>query len=215
MNKRTQRILDVVGDKWEKPETEAKSICSFDLFFLRKLAEHQKATRVTEFGCGATTMELTKAGFGVKSFSLDISMAAQKAEIKVDFVKCNVMDKSFLDQIIESVKQSQLLVIDCLHSEEMAKYYSTFVFPHADCLIWIHDYWNDKKYIPYGEQRYLDRNVIGKTHDIWTLTDLPKEELKIVGERIGFKVEGQKHPRPLTKNDGPKLCSVVLEKKNA
>jgi len=205
-------MLLVVGDKWVEPDTKAKSICSFDLFFLTKLAEDLVPKRITELGCGATTMELCKAGHKVTSFSLDISEAAKKADIEVDFVQCNVMDRSYLDQIIESVKQSELLLIDCLHTKEMAQYYSKNILPHANCLVWIHDYWNASGYVPYGEQRYLDREVINKTHRIWTLTDLPRKELKVVSKQIGFDITNQKHKRPLTNNYGPRMCSVVLEK---
>lgn len=207
-------ILEVVGSGWVPPATSAKSICSFDLFFLTQLAKHVGAKKITELGCGATTAELCKKGYEVTAFSMDISPAAKKENIEVDFVKCNVLNKEFLPQIIESVKESQLLVIDCLHTAEMARYYSQNILPHANCLVWIHDYWHVKDgYTPYGEQRFLDRNVVGKSHDIWAFTDMPMKHVKEISEQIGHDITKQKHPRPLRKNVGPRMCSVVLEKK--
>jgi len=205
-------LLEVVGDKWVAPRTIADSICPFDLFFLAQLARHQGAQNITELGCGATTVELSRLGYNLTTFSLEVSKAARKAEIRASFIKCNVMDRGFLSQIIDSVKQSQLLVIDCLHTKEMARYYSENILPHADCLVWIHDYWYTTGYIPYGEQRYLDRNVIGKSHKVWTMTDRCVEDIEVISDQIGHDITNQRHRRPLTKNYGPKMCSVVLEK---
>lgn len=207
-------ILDVIGDEWIEPKSVTIGICSFDLFFLAKLAEYVNAKNITEFGCGATTIELCRFGFNVTAFSLDISPPIKAENIDIDFVQCDVMDEDYLEQIIESVKQSQLLVIDCCHSAEMAKYYSTNILPYANCLVWIHDYFNEpkSKYVPHREQKYLDREVIDKSYRRWALTDLPIEHLEAISEQIEFDIVGQRHVRPLHRNFGPKLCSVVLEK---
>lgn len=212
MSSHLTNLLDVVGETWVPPVTQAKSICSFDLFFLSQLAAHQDAFNITELGCGATTMELCRLGYDVTTFSLDISEAVKKTAIDINFVKCNVMDRKFLDRIINSVKNSELLVIDCLHTAKMAEYYSKNILPHAQGFVWIHDYWNSTGYIPYGEQRYLDTHVIGVTHRIWTLTDLPMKDVKVVSSIIGHDITPQRHKRPLSKNYGPRMCSVVLEK---
>ena len=203
--------MSEVCGQWEPPQTKAKSICSFDLFFLCRLAGHLGG-RVTEFGCGATTVEMCRLGYDVETFSVDISEAAKKADLTAKFNKCDVTDPEWLDRIIESARGADLLAIDALHTYGFAQYYSEKIFPHINCPVWIHDYWNDK-YIPYGEQRYLDANVIGKTHRIKALTDLPKAKIKELSNLVGVDIMQQRHPRPLTKNTGPRLCSVVLEKK--
>lgn len=200
--------------KWEEPQTSAKSICSFDLFFLCKVAkwrsDNYKNNKITELGCGVTTVELCRLGFDVECFSVDISGPAKDAGFNPKFNKCDVMDPEWLDRIQKSVSESQLLVIDALHTEEFAKYYAENIFPYAQGPIWIHDYWNTSRSpIPYGEQRYLDKHVIGNTHDIWTMTDLPLEELKEVSEEVGFDLTRQKHDM-WPHNIGPRLCSVLL-----
>lgn len=203
--------------KWEPPQTSAKSICSFDLFFLTRLAKYMsydaEKVRVTEFGCGATTVEMCRLGFDVECFSVDVSNSAKAVGFSPTYNQCDVMDPEWLDRIIESVKKSHLLVIDALHTATFAKYYSENIFPHTKCPIWIHDYWNTSRSpIPYGEQRYLDVHVIGATHDIWTMTDLPLGELKELSDEVGFDLTKQKH-NGWPHNIGPRMCSVVLIQK--
>ena len=135
---------------WKAPQTSAKSIAPFDLFFLSCLAAHADG-KVVEFGCGATTVELCRLGYDVETFSVDISKAAKKAGLTAKFNRCDVMDPEWLDRIIESVRGASLLAIDALHTYEFAEYYAKNIFPHVTCPIWIHDYWNSTGYIPYGE----------------------------------------------------------------
>jgi len=203
--------------KWKEPETKANSICSFDLFFLTRFAEYvsygDEPIKVTEFGCGATTIELCRLGVEVECFSVGVSNPAKEVGFNPIYSRCNVMDPEWLDKIIESIKTSHLLVIDALHTEEFAEYYVKNIFPYVRCPIWIHDYWNTNRgSIPCGEQRYLDREVIGATHEIWTMTDLPLEELREVSKEIGFDLTIQRHNK-WPQNIGPRMCSMVLIQK--
>jgi len=203
-------LFNIIGDEWSAPSISSRSICEFDLFVLVKLAHRLGAKKITEFGCGATTIELTKEGFAIDTFSLDICQAVKQLGLTVGFTKCNLFDKTFLPQILESVASSDLLVIDNLHTFEMAKYYSENILSKCDVPVWIHDYWYGR--CVYGEQKYLDEHVIGKTHKIVTLTDLPMRDVKDIGKKINHDISNQKHTGPFPKNTGPKMCSVILER---
>lgn len=203
--------LKTICRKWKKPEVETNSICSFDLFFLTQLAKFWciEDKKITEFGCGATTEELCRLGFDVECFSLDVSEPVKRMKIEPKFNKCNIMDPGWLDVIQDSVKNCELLVIDALHSWEFARYYSENFLPLTKGLVWIHDYFShESQRTPLSEQDYLDKFVVGKTHDVLAMTDTSLEVLKRVSKYIGFDITKEKYQRH--KCVFPNLCSIVL-----
>jgi hypothetical protein len=201
-----KKLLLELLTPWEEPVNSARSICPADLLLLTRLIESRGIKNVVEFGCGVTTKEMRLKGTNLITYSLDLSNPA-KQQGPIDFINRDLSDPKSINEIKESLSLAELLVIDADHSFEFAKFYVENYFGDFDGLIWIHDYFSAPL---CGEQDYLDKFVIGKTHKIHVMSDLPDNELREISESIGYNLLYWQRKR--ARKTRASLCAVVLEK---
>lgn len=200
-----KQIVQNLLRPWENPKHEARSIAPPDLLGLRRIA--QRCKKVVEFGCGATTLEMLAAGVNLHTFSLEVSNPA-KAFGNIKFTECDLADMFFVKQIRDELKDAELLVIDADHSWSFAKFYHENYLRDFEGFVWIHDYFANAI---CGEQKYLERFVVGKTHEIVFRTDLPLYQLKEISDDIGYNLTHWSRSRAGMKRAS--LCSVLLKRK--
>lgn len=199
------KVLELLSP-WKEPIYSGRSICPADLLLLTRFIELSGIKNVVEFGCGITTKEMLTKGVNLITYSLDLSDPAKKQD-PVDFVNCDLSDPEFVDRIKDSLSLADFLVIDADHSFEFAKFYTETYIADFDGPIWIHDYFAKAL---CGEQHYLDKYVIGKTHKIIAMTDLPDGQLKEVSDSIGYNLLHWQ--RKYARMSRASLCSVIIER---
>lgn len=182
----------------------SKSLCAFDIHTLLSYINQYRVRSVTEFGFGVSTAIMSLMGVRVRSFSLEVSAQGKKHFIgrKMGYTECDLMDENFREQIYASCLMSDLIVIDCLHSYQMASYYCEHFLKKTLKPVYMHDMYNfGKKRRITGEQQYLMDNVIGKEYEVFTCTDLlPAQQ---------GKVSSDLHIVPAGKGMG-RCCAMIL-----
>jgi hypothetical protein len=184
------KLLEICKDTFD-PTTmppDKIGICNVDMYLIIQWAKSMGVKKITEFGYGISSSLLDEAGFDRTSFSLDVSGGGKKHGVdKGKFVQCDLFDEAFSDQILESCKQSDLILVDCLHTWKMAKCYCENFLVPAKKPVAIHDMTGPHRKNIFKEQDYLDQHVIGKTFDVFAYTDLPGPALKALKKRLGVK----------------------------
>ena len=177
-------------------------LCGIDTLVLINWLKLIGAKKVVEFGCGTTSIRMKNAGINVKSFSIGYPVHGPQSGI--EFIKCDLltMDK---DTILSSINSADAIVIDCLHEFDFAKYYHENFLTKTDRPVWIHDVYNYETWgeYKYGEAEYLYKHVFNKTHEIFTMTDIPLEKQKL---KEIFNIDIDKH----IGRDKIGVCSVII-----
>jgi len=163
------------------------AMCPLDLHILSCYIRHIGAKTVTEFGVGISTILMRLMGISVRAFSLELSEqgALSGGLDKIPFTVCNIMNKKFQNRILSACKASDLIVIDCQHSWNMAEYYWNNFLCKVRKPVFIHDMkspYSDRK--GTGEQKFLFEKAIGKTHDILLYTDVGPERIVSLSEEL-------------------------------
>jgi hypothetical protein len=201
-----EKLLLSLLTPWEEPANSGRSICPADLLLLTRFIERNGIKNVVEFGCGITTKEMAAKDINLVTFSLDLSGPA-KRQGQIDFVNCDLSDEKNVENVKEHLALADLLVIDADHSWGFAKSYVEKYFGDFDGPIWIHDYFSKGL---CGEQDYLDKEVIGKTHRVLVMSDLSDDKLKRISDSIGYDLLHWQRAR--AKKNRASLCAVILEK---
>lgn len=197
--------LEDLLNPWVEPHYSSRSICPVDLLLLIRYIERNNFKKIIEFGCGATTQEMRHKGFNIRTFSVGIS--TQVEDESLEFINCDISSPSNIEMVKRELSTADFLVIDALHTQSFAKFYSENYLSSFSGPVWIHDYF--AKGIT-GEQGYLDRHVIGKTHRILIMSDMPDERLSFISNQIGYNLNDWKRSNVGTTKAS--LCSVILEK---
>jgi hypothetical protein len=189
---------------------KVKGITPFDLYSLERFCVRHKAKVVTEFGVGSTTKFLRSQGIEVRSFSIGLP---GDIEENIEYVRCDLMDPLFLGEILQSCLTSDLVLIDCLHSYNMAKYYCEEILRFTKLPLFIHDWWNPARGIVYGEQAYLWDHFVDTTHKIFSFTDLPRNCVASLSSLTGKDLEIERYPDqwPPVYRDRPSMCALFME----
>ncbi len=185
----------------------AKALCAFDIHTMLSYINQYRIQSVTEFGFGVSTAILSLMGVRVRSFSLDVSAQGKRHFVgsKMKFTECDLMDENFREQIYASCLMSDLIVIDCFHSYQMAAYYYKHFLSRTLKPIFIHDMHNfARSRLITGEQHFLMDHVIDKTYEVFTATDLLGPEKKMLCEELSVTPVGKGMAR---------CCAMILHPK--
>lgn len=145
----------------------------FDLFMLKTFIEKNKITHILELGSGTTSKFLDILGVKRKSFALECIYHND-----INFEQINVFDSYKVVQSYLVENDVDMILIDCEHSERMAKLISEKFFKEINYKLpfFVHD-WFDLEKVTYTEQIYYYNNLFGH-YDLYLMTDLPEEEIK-------------------------------------
>ncbi len=188
MSKSLNNIKKICKDEFVKDDfpPDGRGICKIDMFIILQFAKYLGAKTVTEFGYGVSTRTMRKAGLSVTSFSLNVSDGGKKEEVDPeDYIKCNLFDENWRDRILAQCRASDLIVIDCLHTYAMAKYYSENFLNVCLKPAVIHDMTRPDRRNSYKEQDYIDRYLLGNTYEVFAYTDLNGVEKKMLKKILG------------------------------
>jgi len=181
-----QKLIELVGTKPYNPNAKGASLCPFDVFIFKAYLKRYNIKKATEFGAGVTTDIMRSMGIDVTAFSIDVSGAGKRRGLgKLEFVKCGLRDPNFKQQILDSCMDSDLILIDCLHSYDMSEYYSENFLSPSLTSVFMHDMYNPTKNCKTtGEQKYMNENVIGAYYDVYLYTDLRNKDIKRISEYL-------------------------------
>ena len=184
-------LLSLCIDEFDENEfpSDILAFCKFDLYILFQFIKLLGVKKITEFGYGLSSKIMSEVGLDVTSFSLGISDAGVKSKVnKTKFIQCNLYDKSFRKQILQSCMQADLIVIDCEHSYEMAEYYSEQFLNKCLKPVFIHDMTGPYRGNIENEQGYIEKYLIKNTNDVFAYTDI--QNYSDIFEKIGkFKTK--------------------------
>lgn len=153
----------------------------FDLFILKKFIDNNNIKNVLELGAGTSSIFLDNLGINRTSIAIESIYYGVKFENldlyeSYKIVKDNIKNNNY-----------DLLLIDCEHSNAMAKLIDTeflTLFNHK-IPIFIHD-WMDSDKIGYSEQVYYIDNILNR-YKVLYQTDLPTkyiDELIAINNQI-------------------------------
>jgi hypothetical protein len=137
-----------------------------DLFLLQKYIEKNNIKKVTELGCGSTSIFLDKLSIARETFAVDQALITNTNQ--VEFTKCNIYHSA--DIINESCKTSDLILIDSQHSYSMAEFYHKNILINHKLPVFLHDFMAPGRKT-YSEQTYWSKHLIDKLYKIYLVSD--------------------------------------------
>lgn len=129
----------------------------FDLAILKAYIVKNDVKLVTELGCGSTSRFLDRICKVPRvTFALEDMLGSG-----ISFNKCDIFES--YDVILDSCKQSDLFLIDAIHSAGMAEFYLE-ILKETKIPVYIHDW-----YLPdeqtWPEQNYWIEHILGKYYE--------------------------------------------------
>jgi hypothetical protein len=137
---------------------------SFDFVILNNYIKSSNIKTVTELGCGSTSRFLDFCGIKRTTFAL-IEVGGDDS---LDYNKCDIFEKA--DEILASAKESDMILIDSLHSDVMADFYYKNILKHVMKPVFIHDFY-DKRKNCYSEQTFWEDNILNKFYNLYILAN--------------------------------------------
>lgn len=132
---------------------------SFDFVILNNYIKEKGIKKVTELGCGSTSQFLDMSGVERKSFAL----IQAGGTIPLEYEKCDIFKNS--EAIFESAKDSDLILIDSLHSYDMSSFYFEHILKKCKKPVYMHDVF-DKGKNCYSEQTFWEKHIAGKSYNL-------------------------------------------------
>ena len=137
-----------------------------DFYILHKYIQKRNIKKVTELGCGSTSVFLDSISIKRESFEIDQALTSTKNT--VNFNKCNIYESA--DKINESCKDSDLILIDSQHSRSMASFYYKNILMNNHLPVFLHDFMAPGKQT-YSEQIFWVRYLLNKKYKLFIATD--------------------------------------------
>jgi hypothetical protein len=133
---------------------------SLDFVILNNYIKSSNIKTITELGCGSTSRFLNLKDINRTTFAL-IEVGGDDT---IDYIKCDIFEKA--NEILESAKESDLILIDSLHNDTMAKFYFNNVLKQTMKPVFIHDFFDRGKQC-YSEQSFWEENIINKFYNLY------------------------------------------------
>lgn len=138
-----QKINPSFNQKW-LGITPHLLVHPFDLAILKAYCDYHQVKKVTELGCGSTSRFLDRVCKVKRTTFAKEDMVGYN----FDFIECDIFES--YDLILQSCKESQLFLIDAIHTAGMAEFYQPIL--ELGIPVFIHDW-----YLP-GEETWPEQN---------------------------------------------------------
>lgn len=132
---------------------------SFDFVILNNYIKEKGIKKVTELGCGSTSQFLDMIGVQRKTFALTQAAGSRP----IEYIQCDIFKNS--QAILESAEDSDMILIDSLHSYEMSSFYYEKILSICKKPVFMHDIF-DKNKNCYSEQTFWEEHIAGKSYNL-------------------------------------------------
>jgi|GEM_PF-5651466 len=142
-----------------------------DFLFLYKFIKSYNIKNVLELGCGSTSQFLDNLNIQRTTFALE----QLGGDIPLEFIKCDIYDIKI--DLMLAAKNSDMFLIDSLHTREMAEFYHENLLKHFKLPVFIHDFTRQGTEC-YSEQKYWEDFLLNKTYKMLILSDLHPSDIQ-------------------------------------